>query len=260
MSQGTGVAGLAVTALVAAVVAVAAAALFPPSPAAPPPGSRSSAEADLREEVERLRAEVAELRASRGAAGDPGSAAAGPVAGPAAVAGTGPAPAGSPGEGASALPASRDDLVALIDGRIAEKFAAAGPAVASRPAKKRVTIEEAGAEIGLSAFEIDAAKRVHRAAEDEMLVAVMGTADLEAIQQEVRAAKDDPDRKAALVNKAIGNVFRNLGHVMTIEDRRDRELRKVLPEDKVKRLKEYDLKPTFDDAELGEVLEGVFNN
>jgi hypothetical protein len=93
-----------------------------------------------------------------------------------------------------------------------------------------------------------------------MLLAVMGTADLEAIREEVRAAKDDPEKKAALVNKAIGNVFRNLGHVVTIEDRRDREMRKVLPEDKVKRLKEFDLKATFDDGDLEDVLGEVFKD
>jgi hypothetical protein len=165
-----------------------------------------------------------------------------------------------PGEEAP-LPANRAELVALIDGRIAEKSGeiAAG-AVTAAAGKKRVTIEEAGEAIGLSAFEIDAVRRVYGDAENEMLAAVMGTTDLDAIRQEVRAAKDDPDRKAALVNKAVGNLFRNLGHVMTLEDRRNRELKKVLPEEKVKALKEYDLKPTFEDAELENLLKDVFEN
>ncbi|HEU4394590.1 MAG TPA: hypothetical protein VFS92_03430, partial [Planctomycetota bacterium] len=157
--------------------------------------------------------------------------------------------------------ATRAELVALIDERVAaidaDPVAAAKAAAAAR---KRLTVEEAGAEMGLTNLEIDAVKRAYREAENEMLNAIMGTSDVDAIKEEVRAAKDDPDRKAALVTKCVGNVFRNLGHVMTIEDRRDRELKKFLPEEQVKKLKGYDLKPTFDDADLESIMEDVFKD
>lgn len=262
MSGGTGLAGLAVTALVAAVVAVAAAMLVPPA-SAPPPEDRAAPPVsgeDLRSEVARLRGEVAELRRARTSA--PASPAAGapggdrtPSAGSAGTEGSASPVAAAP------LPATREELTALIDARIAERGGAAGPGGApAEPEKKSVSIDEAGAAIGLSAFEIDAVRRVYRDAENEMLAAVMGTTDMDVIRQEVAAAKDDPDKKAALVNKAVGNVFRNLGHVMTIEDRRDRELKKVLPEEKVKQLKGYELKPTFEDAELEGLMKDVFEN
>jgi len=262
MSGGTGMAGIAVTGLVAAVVAMGVSFLVPrdtpPAPPAPP-AERASSE-HLRSEVARLRAEIAELRAARAAS--PGTSkgavgAPGPGQGPAgAIAAADPAVGGE-----APLPASRAELVALIDDRIQEKggevLAGAG---GETPGKKKVSIEEAGAAIGLSAFEIDAVRRVYANAESEMLNAVMGTTDIDAIRQEVRAAKEDPEKKAALVNKAVGNVFRNLGHVMTLEDRRDRELKKVIPEEKAKALKDYDLKPTFEDAELEDLLKDVFEN
>jgi len=260
MNGGTGLAGLAVTALVAAGVAIAATFLLA-SPAAPPaaaPGSSAASSGDLRAEVARLRAEVAELRGAK----RPSPSASSPAAAPSEVpAGTAASKEGAADAPSAPLPATRGELDAIIDERIAKTLKGEGPALLAGGAeKKKVTIDEAGAALGLSAFEIDAVRRVYRDAENEMLSAIMGTTDLEAIRLEVAAAKDDPDKKAALVNKAVGNVFRNLGHVMTIEDRRDRELRKVLPEDKVKQLKDYELKPTFEDAELEGLLKDVFEN
>ena len=99
----------------------------------------------------------------------------------------------------------------------------AGPAV---PARKRLSIEEAGEEMGLTSVEIDAARRVYRDSEMEMLTCVMGTADLDAIKEEAREAAEDPDKKAALINKAVGNMVRNLGRLATVEDRRNRELKR----------------------------------
>jgi hypothetical protein len=144
-----------------------------------------------------------------------------------------------------------------MDRRIALKAAqgvAAGGAAAQR---KRVTIEEAGAEMGLSSVEIDTARRIWRESENEMLTSVMGTPDLEAIKEELKAAAEDPGRKADLINKAVGNMFRNLGRIMTIEDRRDRELKKYLGEEQTKKLKGYDVKSTLEDPEMEDVLQKV---
>ena len=251
MSGGTGMAGLAVTALVAALIAGGVATLLssgPREPTAPPPPRPAPAARDDGDRLQRLEAAVAELRAARpaGAAG----------------AGAEPGAPGTPSAGVDApLPASRAELVALIDERIAADNAdPVAAAKAAAAARKRLTVEEAGAEMGLTNLEIDAVKRAYREAENEMLNAIMGTTDLDAIKEEVRAAKDDPDKKAALVTKCVGNVIRNLGHVMTIEDRRDRELKKFLPEEQVKKLKGYDLKPTFDDSDLESIMNEVFND
>ena len=263
MKGSTGLAGLAVTALVAALVSFSVAALLGPSPAAPAlrpgPGPSSS----LEREVASLRAEVAELRSARG----------GPARGPRpaaeevewrpgpgdAVEGAALAGGAGSGDGEGTLPATREDLLSLIDQRIDAK-GAGGPEWKPPAPKPRVTVEEAGAEMGLTAFEVDAVRRAYEAAETEMITCVMGTADLDAIKEEVRAAKEDPDRKAALVNKAVGNVIRNLGKVMTIEDRRDRDLKKVLTGEQVSKLKGYNLKPTLADAELEDILKDAFGN
>ena len=268
MSGGTGMAGLAVTALVAALIAGGVATLLssgaPPGSGSPrepdkSPGTPAPSARDEGERLQRLEAAIAELRAARPA---PGPSGATPSAG---SAGSGSEPGAaattSPGTAHEPLPTTRAELVALIDERVAaggaDPVAAAKAAAAAR---KRVTVEEAGAEMGLTTLEIDAVKRAYREAENEMLNAIMGTTDLDAIKEEVRAAKDDPDKKAALVTKCVGNVFRNLGHVMTIEDRRDRELKKFLPEEQVTKLKGYDMKPTFDDSDLESIMEDVFKD
>jgi hypothetical protein len=233
-------AGLAVTAVVSALVAFGVAALLgqgspPPAPPAPPVPRQESIE-PLRAEVARLRAEVAALRAGRPEP-PPGTAAPPPAAGE--------APA----------PATEAELVALIDRRIAAR-----PPAEAAPGPARKTLDEAGAELGLSSVDIDSVKRIWRESEMEALTAIMGTADMEAIKEEVKAAEDDPDRKAALVNKVVGNMVRNLGRIATIEDRRNRELKKFLSEDQVKKLKGMDIKPTMEDADLEGILKGTFGD
>jgi hypothetical protein len=61
------------------------------------------------------------------------------------------------------------------------------------------------------------------------------------------------------VNKAVANAIRNLGSLMTIEDRRDRELRKFLPEETVRKLRGYDVQSTVGDPELEGILRDVFD-
>lgn len=261
MKSPSGLAGLFVSALVAALVAFAVTALLggpaprAAPPAAPAPESAPPAVKDLQRDVARLRAEVEELRGARRTAPPPRDPAAGePGAASMDGDGAGPVEEG-PAEGA--LPATRGELEALIDRRLAER---AGPAGSEPPPppRRRLSIEEAGAEMGLSTVEIDAARRAYREAELEMITAVMGTADIEAVKEELRAARDDPDRKAALVQKAVGNVIRNLGKLATLEDRRDRELRNFLPPEKVKKLKGYDLKPVLADRELEDIMKEAF--
>lgn len=261
MASGTGMAGLVVTALVSALVAFGVASLLPaasaPAPVPtqePPPGEGT---ADLRREVERLRREVEELRAAkpapirfvRGQApGDPG--------------GTDPGKEkdgeheASPDPGAP-LPSTRADLAKLIDERI-DARAAAG--VGTGQAPKRKTIDEAGAELGLSSVDIDSVKRVWQQSEMEALAMVMGTADMDAIKEEIKAAEDDPDKKAVLINKVVGNMFRNLGKMATIEGRRTRELKKFLSEDQVRKLKAMNIAPVTDGASLEGLMKGTFGN
>jgi hypothetical protein len=262
VSSGTGVAGLAVTGLVAALVALGASAMFTAgrTPPVPPAAPSKDSEADLRREVERLRREVEELRQRHSVIAATGIAAASRSADPAGAApatGTGTAAEGAPPGSDAPLPANRGELVALIDERLAAKGVAA--AVDATPPKKKMTIEQAGAELGLSSVDIDTTRRIWRDSENEMLVAFMGTADLEAIKEEVKAAAEDPDRKAALINRGVGNFVRNLGRIMTIEDRRNRELKKFLTEEQMKKLKGYDIQSTLNDPELEDVFNKVFD-
>ena len=259
MSSSTGMAGLAVTALVSALVAFGVAALVGTGPAAAPtaPGGASgrSTEEDLRLEVSGLRREVAELRRSRAPGALPPPPASGTTA-PAGTAGpgTGTSTPGSSAEGP--LPTTRADLVALIDQRIGEK--APGGIASATPGRKRVSIEEAGAELGLSSVDIDTTKRIWRESEGEAIGILMGTTDMDVVKQELREIRDDPDRKAAFINKAVGNAVGNFGRLMTIQDRRDRELRKYLPAETVKKLRTYDIKPGIDDSDLEGVLKEAF--
>ncbi len=121
-------------------------------------------------------------------------------------------------------------------------------------------MEEACEEMGLSSVETDSVRRALRDMETELITSVMGTADLDLIKEEVRGVKDDPDRKAALVQKAVGNMIRNAGRLITLEDRRNRELKKFLTPEQVAKLKTYDLKSTVADPELEDILKDIFDN
>jgi len=255
VSSNTGMAGLAVTAVVSALVAFGVAALLGPS-AAPPPSSTSAASPDstesLRREVERLRHEVQELRAGR-----PAGAAATEVPAPGGI------PAAISGAADGPAPATRAELRTFVDERLAERLAAGlvpGAAVQTYTPPARKTLDEAGAELGLSSVDIDSVKRVWRESEMEALASIMGTPDIETIKEEVKAAEEDPDKKAALINKVVGNMVRNLGKIATIEDRRNRELKKFLSDDQVKKLKGMNVKPTLDDTDLENILKGTFGN
>ncbi len=252
MASNSGMAGLAVTAVVSALVAVGVAVLL--GPVAPTSSSSSSAASPdttdgLRREVERLRREVQELRAGRP-----------PVAAP----GTGPTPSGdAPAPAEGPVPATRAALQAFVDERLAERLAAGiVPGTDSRvfTAPVRRTLDEAGAELGLSSVDIDTVKRIWRESELEALSLVMGTPDIEAVKEEVRAAEEDPDKKAALINKVVGNMVRNLGKMATIEDRRNRELRKFLSEEQLKKLKGMNVRPTLEDEGLESILKGTFGD
>jgi len=248
VSSSTGMAGLAVTAVVSGLVAFGVAALLGPSAPTSPasaPGAPDSTES-LRREVERLRREIQELRAGRAGS-------------PAAPAGKAEPPVG--------IPATREELRTFVDERLAERLAGglppgaaggAGSAVSTAP--RRPTIDEAGAELGLSSVDIDSVKRIYRDSEIEALSLVMGTPDIDAVKEEVKAAEEDPDKKAALINKVVGNMVRNLGKVATIEDRRNRELRKLLSEDQVKKLKGMNVKPTLEEEGLENIMKGTFGD
>jgi len=261
MASGTGMAGLAVTAVVSALVAFGVSLVFGPALAPPPgaapgspgaagtagaPGSPESTES-LRREVERLRREVQELRGRATGTASP--------AAPAASASPDP---DDPAH--RAIPATREELRAFVDARITERFASVPGGPGSGQARTRKTLDEAGAELGLSSVDLDSVKRVWKDSETEGVTLLMGTTDMDAIREEVRLAKDDPDRKAALINRVVGNMVRNLGRVATIKDRRDRELRKFLSEDQVGKLKAMDIRSTSEDEGMDEIFKGTFGD
>jgi hypothetical protein len=254
-------AGLVVTALVSALVAFGVASLIPPGPApAPPPAASSTGvPAELRKEVDRLRREVEELRAAKPVPIRAGPKAAAGNAG-APPAGTMDAEAGAGTDPGGRLPSTRDKLVALIDERLDARAPAATPAGPPYKPAKRMTIEEAGAELGLSSVDIDSVRRVWQESEMEALTMMMGTGDVDAIKEEVKAAEEDPDRKAALINKVVGNMFRNLGKFATIEGRRNRELKKFLTEDQVKKLKGMNIAPVTEGGGLEGIMKGTFGD
>jgi hypothetical protein len=245
MSTPTGAAGLLVTALVSAVVAAGVSTLLStsasapaPSPAAGAGGTENPAAGTLEREVERLRTEVREIRAESRATSSP---------------------SGGPATPSSSTPPTRDEIRALVDERVAERLkdAPAVAAAASEPAKQR-TLDEAGAELGLSSVDIDSVKRAWRASELEAVMLIMGTSDLDAIKEEVKAAEADPDRKKDLIKKVVGNGLRNFAEILTVEDRRNRELRKYLNEDQMKKLKGMDIRSTLADEGLEDVVERAF--
>jgi len=170
--------------------------------------------------------------------------------------GKGPASDAAAGPG-DPIPGTRGELAKLIDERI-DARAAAGTTPYQAP--KRMTIEEAGAELGLSSVDTDSVKRVWKESEAEAFTMLLGTGDMELVKEEVKAAEEDPDKKAALINKVVGNMFRNLGKIATIEDRRNKELKKFLSEEQVKKLKGMHIAPVTEGADLEGIMKGTFGN
>lgn len=124
------------------------------------------------------------------------------------------------------------------------------------PAKKKMTLAEAAAELELTADEEEAVRRIARETSEEFLKVVAGKdASVDDIRREFEEAREDPKKRAALTTKYMGKVMANLGGLMAVGMTHEQKMREALGAEKARRLDdEYDV---TDLDPLG--LEAVFD-
>jgi hypothetical protein len=198
-------------------------------------------------ERERLERRVGELekrpaappRAERRAADDAASAAT-PGAPPPPL-----APDGSPY-------VSRAEMEAF-----ARKYAAAAMAAPSnveppKPVEKK-SLEDIARDMNLSAGEEANLRNILRESEEEMVHSLFGDRPLDDIKREVKEAKDDPDKQAALMQGVVQNGIANVGKIMTLENRMKKRVEGVLGAERSAKFLATPRKPVID-ADLENVL------
>lgn len=118
-----------------------------------------------------------------------------------------------------------------IEARGSEVFAEA------TPAKKKVTLAEAAAELGLSAQEEEAVRRIANETAEEFLKVMAGKdGNVDEIRREFEEAKDDPAKRVAVTTKYMGKVMSNIGGLMGVAMTHQTKMREALGAEKADKL------------------------
>jgi hypothetical protein len=157
------------------------------------------------------------------------------------------------------LPSTKAELLALMDQRMDQRLSGVGTTPPLPvPPKRKLTVDEASDELGLSATQREHFRLVLRETEEEFIEALMGTRDPARIQAQARALRDDPEEKERFIQNVVGNAIRNVGKLVTLEDRRDRRLREVLDKEQVEKVRKMEFRPQIIDEETEKLLEDAF--
>lgn len=124
---------------------------------------------------------------------------------------------------------------------------------AAEPAK---TLEQIAQEMGLSASEEAEARTILRSSEEEAVRCLFGDRPLKEIGDEIRAAKDDPDKMEALVGETMGRAFSNLGKLATLEGRTRKRMEGALGKERAADLMRRPHVPVLG-PEFEQIFEGV---
>jgi hypothetical protein len=139
----------------------------------------------------------------------------------------------------------------------ARKYAAAamsGPAGVPVPAPvEKKSLEDIARDMNLSAGEEANLRNILRESEEEMIHSLFGNRPLDDIKREVKEAKDDPDKQAALMQGVVQNGIANVGKLMTAEKRMKNRVESVLGADRSAKFLATPRKPVID-SDLEEVL------
>ncbi len=131
----------------------------------------------------------------------------------------------------------KTSLDEALESRSGEVFAEA------EPAKKKVTLAEAAAELGLTAEEEEAVRRIANETAEEFLKVIAGKdGNVDEIRREFEDAKDDPKKRVAVTTKYMGKVMANIGGLMGVAMSHETKMREALGAEKARKLDDgYDL-------------------
>ncbi|MDF1700094.1 MAG: hypothetical protein P1V36_02910 [Planctomycetota bacterium] len=113
----------------------------------------------------------------------------------------------------------------------------------AEPAKKKATLAEAAAEIGLTADEEESVRRIARETSEEFLKILAGKdGSVDDIRREFEDAKDDPKKRGAVTAKYMGKVMTNLGGLIGVGLSHQTKMREALGAEKASKLEDgYDI-------------------
>jgi hypothetical protein len=164
----------------------------------------------------------ADTQPAASAPGDPSAAQAAPDADP----GAPPAPPAPLAPDGSPY-VSRKELDAALGG--AGHGRGTGIQIEATPAPPEAkTLEDIARDMNLSAGEEANLREVLRESETELALSLFGDRPIEQIALDVRAAKDDPDKQAELVQGVADNAIKNLGKLATLENRTKKKVENLL--------------------------------
>jgi hypothetical protein len=210
--------------------------------------SRKKAEDVRRVEHERIERRVAELEKRGAAAGRAERRAAAEDAAAPAADGAPPAlaPDGTPY-------VSRAELEAYAKKHAAQFVPDAADVVVHKPVEKK-SLEDIARDMNLSAGEEANLRNILRESEEEMVHSLFGDRPIEEIKREVKEAKDDPDKTAAIMQGVVQNGLANVGKIMTLENRMKKRVEAVLGKERGATFLAAPRKPVID-ADLEEVFD-----
>lgn len=113
-----------------------------------------------------------------------------------------------------------------------------GPSIEiKQPKKKKVTLAEASAELGLSREEEDAVRRIAGETTDEFFKLITDKDQtVEDVRREFEEAKNDPQKKLGLTTKYMGKALGNLGGLITLGMNHDRKMKEAVGPEKARKL------------------------
>jgi hypothetical protein len=139
----------------------------------------------------------------------------------------------------------------------ARKYAAAAMSTPTNftPAKpvEKKSLEDIARDMNLSAGEEANLRNILRETEEEYVRCICGNRPLDEIKRDVKEAKDDPEKQAALIQGAVNNGIANVGKLMTLHKVQSKKIEAVLGAERAAKFEATPRKPVID-GDLDEVL------
>jgi hypothetical protein len=115
------------------------------------------------------------------------------------------------------------------------------------------SLEDIAREMNLSAGEEANLRNILRETEEEYVRCLCGNRPLDDIKRDAKEAKDDPEKKAALIQGAVQNGIANVGKLVTLPEVQKKRIEAVLGPERAAKFEATPRKPVID-ADLQDIL------